>query len=163
VITPEMFAQTVVEDYGLPPAHHATITKLIQDQLSDFKAHAAAGAADADDEGSAPRRGTLSDADVRWWKAWRRGAADRARAAKGEAPRKRRKVAVEDEPLGLDGFEFDEGAAEDEMRIVVKVDVIVGSMKLEDQIEWDVANKEASPEQFAEVYARDLGLTGEFK
>jgi SWI/SNF-related matrix-associated actin-dependent regulator of chromatin subfamily B protein 1 len=36
-------------------------------------------------------------------------------------------------------------------------------MKLEDQIEWDLENEDASPEAFAEVYARDLGLTGEFK
>jgi SWI/SNF-related matrix-associated actin-dependent regulator of chromatin subfamily B protein 1 len=122
VITPEMFAQTVVEDYGLAPAFHATITKLIQDQLSDYKAHTSATAADADDERDAPRTGTLGDADVRWWRAWRRGAADRARVAKGQAPRKRRKVEPEDEPLELDRFEFDEGAAEDDMRIVIKVD-----------------------------------------
>jgi SWI/SNF-related matrix-associated actin-dependent regulator of chromatin subfamily B member 1 len=36
-------------------------------------------------------------------------------------------------------------------------------MKLDDQIEWDLSNADASPEQFAEVYARDLGLMGEFK
>lgn len=36
-------------------------------------------------------------------------------------------------------------------------------MKLDDQIEWDLSNTDTSPEQFAEVYARDLGLSGEFK
>jgi SWI/SNF-related matrix-associated actin-dependent regulator of chromatin subfamily B member 1 len=36
-------------------------------------------------------------------------------------------------------------------------------MKLDDQIEWDLDNPHASPEEFAEIYARDLGLAGEFK
>ena len=41
VITPEMFAQTLIEDYALPYAYHTVITKSIQEQLSDFKAHVA--------------------------------------------------------------------------------------------------------------------------
>jgi len=36
-------------------------------------------------------------------------------------------------------------------------------MRLDDQFEWDIDNSEASPEQFADVYARDLGLPGEFR
>ena len=36
-------------------------------------------------------------------------------------------------------------------------------MKLDDQFEWDIENQDSSPEQFAEVYGTDLGLTGEFK
>ena len=36
-------------------------------------------------------------------------------------------------------------------------------MKLDDQFEWDVDNDGASPERFAEVYASELGLAGEFK
>ncbi|TEB19548.1 hypothetical protein FA13DRAFT_346419 [Coprinellus micaceus] len=39
LITPDVFAQSVVEDYGLPAAYHGTIVKSIQEQLSDFKAH----------------------------------------------------------------------------------------------------------------------------
>lgn len=41
--------------------------------------------------------------------------------------------------------------------------MIVGSMKLDDQFEWDLENQDASPELFAEVYAKELGLGGEFK
>ncbi len=39
----------------------------------------------------------------------------------------------------------------------------MGSIKLDDQFEWDLDNADASPEEFAEVYARELGLVGEFK
>jgi SWI/SNF-related matrix-associated actin-dependent regulator of chromatin subfamily B member 1 len=40
---------------------------------------------------------------------------------------------------------------------------MVGNVKLDDQFEWDIANPDASPEQFAEIYTRELGLGGEFK
>lgn len=36
-------------------------------------------------------------------------------------------------------------------------------MKLDDQFEWDLENPDADPELFAEIYAQDLGLGGEFK
>jgi SWI/SNF-related matrix-associated actin-dependent regulator of chromatin subfamily B protein 1 len=36
-------------------------------------------------------------------------------------------------------------------------------MKLDDQFEWDLDNPHASPELFSEVYAKELGLNGEFK
>lgn len=34
---------------------------------------------------------------------------------------------------------------------------------MEDQFEWDISDNRNSPEEFAEVYCRDLGLSGEFK
>lgn len=45
----------------------------------------------------------------------------------------------------------------------MQLDIIVGSVKLDDQFEWDLDNPHASPEQFAEVYTQELGLAGEFK
>jgi SWI/SNF-related matrix-associated actin-dependent regulator of chromatin subfamily B member 1 len=35
-------------------------------------------------------------------------------------------------------------------------------MKLDDQFEWDLDNEITTPEQFAEVYSKELGLGGEF-
>lgn len=46
---------------------------------------------------------------------------------------------------------------------VVQLDITVGSVNLSDQFEWDVDDSFNSPEMFAEVYASDLGLAGEFK
>lgn len=46
---------------------------------------------------------------------------------------------------------------------LAQLDIIVGQMKLDDQFEWDIDNSSASPEMFAEVYARELGLGGEFR
>ena len=86
--------------------------------------------------------------------------------------------------MTVDDFEEDESLMHEEMRILVKVrrpvppsaedgrltlahamqlDIIVGAYKLEDQFEWDLENVDPTPEQFAEIYAKDLGLGGEFR
>ena len=49
-MTPEHFAQTIVEDYGFAQNMHSLITKSIQEQLSDYRAHSSASLfADASD------------------------------------------------------------------------------------------------------------------
>lgn len=86
VVTPENFAQTVVEDYNLSANYHAVIVKSINDQLSDFKAHS--GLYDGDGaEASSPilgivgvglkpgedtlKQGTLDEENEKWWAEWR--------------------------------------------------------------------------------------------
>ncbi|KAG8959571.1 SWI/SNF chromatin-remodeling complex subunit [Tulasnella sp. 419] len=51
----------------------------------------------------------------------------------------------------------------EELRILIKLDILVGSKHLVDQFEWDTNDPLNSPEVFAEIYASDLGLGGEFK
>ncbi|KAI0058365.1 SNF5-domain-containing protein, partial [Artomyces pyxidatus] len=185
VITPEIFAQSVVDDYSLAPSYVSVITKQIQDQLSDFKAHSAAlGEDELEADAQGPMKGRLDAEDQLWWEGWRkRVEADSIAASRKERhSRKRRKVdaqktpAVKAQPYGSDvGFdkvmlpvnvvdiEVDENDMLEEMRILIRLDIVVGSMKLDDQFEWDIDNPGASPEQFAEVYAKELGLGGEFK
>ena len=40
---------------------------------------------------------------------------------------------------------------------------LVGAKHLVDQFEWDITDPTNSPELFAETYANELGLAGEFK
>ncbi|KAI0664168.1 hypothetical protein C8Q70DRAFT_945855 [Cubamyces menziesii] len=183
IITPEIFAQSVVDDYGLAPSYHAVITKSIQEQLSDYKAHSATFGEDGVmiDEEEEVVRGKIADEDAPWWEAWRKRVRSKALYKIAAPPeirsRKRRKVVKEetaerpdalagpagDVPMAVDDFEEDENLMHEEMRILVKLDIIVGSVKLEDQFEWDLENIDPTPEQFAEVYCKDLGLGGEFK
>jgi SWI/SNF-related matrix-associated actin-dependent regulator of chromatin subfamily B protein 1 len=141
VVTPENFAQSVVDDYGLPSSYHSVITKSIQDQLSDFKAHSA----NYDGEGgdlpteTTIEKGSLDEDDVTWWNSWRRrlrtpsGHVRIGKAAGGKA-RKRRKVdkaalsdipvemeGKKERPLGVEEIEVDEKAMHEEMRILIKV------------------------------------------
>ncbi|KAG0698325.1 SNF5-domain-containing protein [Suillus ampliporus] len=223
VITPEHFAQTLIEDYALPQSYHGVITRAIQEQLSDFKAHIAsvdgdwkppsaardmaltdgykadeedgndadARETDADDvakdrdrelvgedDSVMVDRGNLDDEDIKWWESWRKRARQESifsRSVSSRNHRKRRKVASanaeesdafemdKERPRNADEIEVDENTVHEDLRILIKLDIIVGSMKLDDQFEWDLENVDASPEQFAEIYAKELGLGGEFK
>ncbi|KAF9224771.1 SNF5-domain-containing protein [Gyrodon lividus] len=225
VITPEMFAQTLIEDYALAPSYHSVVTKSIQEQLSDFKAHVASvdaewkppsstieiaqsegpRAAEQDDSGveviasrgqtasesndtsrtvekagddSIVVRGTLDEESVQWWESWRKRPRKDipSRGVVSNNRRKKRKTGVKVEDSDdisvhddkerrrtVDEFEMDEKNIHEDLRILIKLDIIVGSIKLDDQFEWDLDNQDASPEQFAEVYAKELGLAGEFK
>ncbi|KAI0317974.1 hypothetical protein OF83DRAFT_1163659 [Amylostereum chailletii] len=160
VVTPEIFAQSIVDDYALTPSYVNVIAKAIQDQLSDYKAHS------MDDVHQEPMQGKLEGEEKQWWEGWRKRL-----WVDGSRRRKRRRLAVESDaetdvsmmPFGVNDVEVNDDDAPEEMRILIKLDITVGSMKLDDQFEWDMENPGASPEQFAEIYARDLGLGGEFK
>ncbi|OBZ66973.1 hypothetical protein A0H81_13301 [Grifola frondosa] len=183
IITPEIFAQSVVDDYSLAPSYHAVITKAIQDQLSDYKAHSTTfgeDGANVSDEPAEAASGSISEDEAVWWESWRKrlhsGVDYKKMGARADTnrSRKRRKVVKEetvdrlagtnaDIPVSVEDLEEDESKMHEEMRILVKLDIIVGSVKLEDQLEWDLENEDPSPEQFAEIYTRELGLGGEFK
>ncbi|PVF95056.1 hypothetical protein CPB86DRAFT_817517 [Serendipita vermifera] len=69
---------------------------------------------------------------------------------------KERLFVRDDEP------EPEKGVNED-LRILIKLDISFGVRRLEDNFEWDISEPQNSPEQFAECYCAELGLTGEFK
>lgn len=50
----------------------------------------------------------------------------------------------------------------DEMRILIKLNITIGPHTLVDQFEWEINNPLNSPEEFAQLMARDLSLSGEF-
>ena len=79
-----MFAQSVVDDYSLPQSSTSTITKAIQEQLSDFKAHTIESVEDDGFFGTTTARS--ADEDI-WWERWRNG----LRTDSGTVRRKKRK------------------------------------------------------------------------
>jgi SWI/SNF-related matrix-associated actin-dependent regulator of chromatin subfamily B protein 1 len=50
----------------------------------------------------------------------------------------------------------------DEMRILIKLNITIGLHTLIDQFEWEINNPLNSPEEFAQLMAKDLSLSGEF-
>ncbi|XP_058056905.1 SWI/SNF-related matrix-associated actin-dependent regulator of chromatin subfamily B member 1 [Anopheles bellator] len=49
-----------------------------------------------------------------------------------------------------------------DQRVLVKLNIHVGNTSLVDQVEWDMAEKENNPEEFAIKLCAELGLGGEF-
>lgn len=78
VVTPETFAQSIVDDYGLAPNYHSIIVKSIQEQLSDYRAHSLnydqdSGELVVDLTNEVPvLQGTLDVSQGKWWESWRR-------------------------------------------------------------------------------------------
>jgi hypothetical protein len=96
-VTPEDFAQSVVDDYALP-----TIAKLIHDQLSNFRTHFPEE--DEHDDGMDVHdglrcMGRMDESNKAWWESWR---ARMRRKGRG----KRRRVSI----LGKAGEEGDADA-----------------------------------------------------
>jgi SWI/SNF-related matrix-associated actin-dependent regulator of chromatin subfamily B protein 1 len=69
-------------------------------------------------------------------------------------------VFIHDQPLveGLPYFAY----KNDEMRILIKLNITIGSHTLVDQFEWEINNPMNNAEEFARVMAQDLALSGEF-
>lgn len=111
-ISPDLFAETLVEDFNLPPETFPHLSRQvhheIQEQLQDFYPH----------------------------------------------------CYIADEPA--DPYLPYYAHKNDEMRILIKLDITIGTLELVDQFEWDINDPANSPEEFARQMARDLSLSGEF-
>lgn len=146
VVTPENFAQSVVDDYSLPTSYHAVITKSIQEQLSDFKAHSSLYDGEGGDllfTEDTLKKGVLDEAEGAWWESWRKRLHSELDSSKtlGKG-RKRRKIVKEEvlttsgivnedrdmeRSMTVDEFKIDHQSMHDDMRILIKVSVIVFS------------------------------------
>jgi SWI/SNF-related matrix-associated actin-dependent regulator of chromatin subfamily B member 1 len=69
-------------------------------------------------------------------------------------------VFIEDPSL-VDGMPYF-AYKNDEMRIVIKLNITIGTHTLIDQFEWEINNPMNNAEEFARVMAQDLALSGEF-
>ncbi|KAJ7072654.1 SNF5-domain-containing protein [Mycena amicta] len=172
IISPEEFAQSMVEDYSLPIMYHNIIVKSIQEQLADYRLHSSKYDGDTweivQKEKDTLRAGKLDDESAAFWESWRNRLRNDFVAARAERTkgRKRRKILEDDgiePPKAVDEFPLNAKTMREDTRIVIRLDITVGSIKLDDQFEWDLDNEDASPEAFAEVHAQELGLGGEFK
>lgn len=147
VVTPEHFAQTLIEDYNLAPTYHAIITKSIQDQLSDFKAHTVNYDGDEGENLADPAavtledivmKGRLDDEGNTWWRAWRKrlrtDSLDSIGPVAGKTKKRRKaldvKANTKDKSLTIDEFDIDEQALHEEMRILIKVISCCNEMRL---------------------------------
>lgn len=161
-----MFASHLVEDLRLPhiPFYKEVATQ-IRRQLEDARVTAAY------DAHLALSLDPVREANRSWF----------------ENRAKRRRLGTEGTSEGLVQDAEDEELAPasslddvttDELRVVIRVrtgalrdrradlaqlDITLESVQLVDRFEWDMSDPTNSPEAFAEVFAADLGLAGEFR
>ncbi|KAJ1595816.1 hypothetical protein NDA14_003893 [Ustilago hordei] len=181
-INVEAFSQSICEDIGLPATVFVPqIKEQITTQIMDHQTTSAFKAKPTFDFNADTRegKGSLEDKDLRWWSKWRRQVerlpfgnkpsnTANAAAAKGEDGQD---VAMhvddnssEEEEARSEPPEIVDTTPAEELRMMIKLDITVGSMNLVDQFEWDANDSDpAAAEKFAETFAADLGLSGEFK
>ncbi|GAA5834515.1 hypothetical protein JCM9279_004339 [Rhodotorula babjevae] len=161
-ITPEIFASHLCADMRLPPDPFvldiaAAVTKQLADaQLSaNYSDHLADGLDAAREEGRAwleARAGRRS-----------RAGKDRVEGGEDEEMGEVEAEDEEDKPLEVGEVPVIEAAVSDELRVAIKLDITLDSIQLVDKFEWDLSSPSSSPETFAEAFAAELGLTGEFR
>ncbi|WFD24701.1 SWI/SNF chromatin-remodeling complex subunit [Malassezia equina] len=149
----EAFALTLCDDVGLPPQVFVELIKsAVQLQVSEYATSLALQVVAPEREEQRLGRGCL-DADAeRMWAQWRSAVLHEGAAA--PAP------PAWPEP-NAEGAQPAE-ARQDELRILIKLDILVGGVHLLDQFEWDLQADDQSAEHFAAAFASDLGLAGEF-
>ncbi|GAA5869745.1 hypothetical protein JCM1840_000577 [Sporobolomyces johnsonii] len=150
-ITPELFAGHLCADLRLPERPFVreivtSIKKHIEDaQLSGrYDAYLGDGGA------------SLREENRRWFdeRASKRRKLQATEAERGES---------DDETMTLDQLPVPNTFTTEELRITIKLDITLDSIQLVDKFEWDISNPRNSPEEFAETFAAELGLTGEFR
>ncbi|KAI9145543.1 hypothetical protein BKA69DRAFT_1171990 [Paraphysoderma sedebokerense] len=144
LIKPDQFAVLLCEDMELPIHLFSTpISKAIQEQIDDYKMY---GMQKGDRDWVAGRGigGLLKERE-----AWNSNTADTHQSNIVEN--------VSDDQNGpaqsTDG---------DDLRIIVQLDISIGSTTLVDHFEWDINCRRNEPELFAESMVRELNLPSEF-
>lgn len=139
VVTVELFAQTILDDFHLPSHFHSKIVTSINDQLAEFRSiialsskpigHSSAWG----EESKKVSNGILDEEDAEWWSEWRRSVeGERRKSRKGKARMETKPEGTLDDPtreVPLTTFELSGRADEvqvghDDMRILVKVSFV---------------------------------------
>lgn len=138
LITPEQFAEIMCEDLQLPPSTFVPlISRGIHDQLEDYYLNA--GSAVMDGDGSDVEKETAE-----FLAQCKESSNFVVKVDKEEDLEQRKRKHTE-------------------LRMLIKLDIIVGNRALLDQFEWDIACQRNDAEEFADKLTKELGLGGEFK
>ncbi len=156
-LTSRRFAQSICEDIGLPTSVFIPqIKEQITAQIVDHQTTNAFKAKPTFDfTGETRGKGSLEDKDLRWWTKWRRqveslpfgneqsastDAAASAHVCANGADKdvvKHAGDSSEEDETRSEPLEIVDTTPAEELRMMIKLDITVGSMNLVDQFEWD--------------------------
>lgn len=166
LITPEMFAQTICEDFDLPlEPSRSRIAEAIKERVRESENAIVPQSTAVDGQTK------FTDDDVDWWKRMRKEALSLDEDADEEDRPKLVEDLMIDHPSEMPydlriRIQVSLRIADTVVKLLLttcfQLDIISGEMHLVDCFEWDIQS-ETTPEQFAEVYSLELGLNGEFK
>jgi SWI/SNF-related matrix-associated actin-dependent regulator of chromatin subfamily B protein 1 len=180
VISPEMFAVSICDDFGVSPHHFVSkIVAIINERVSEYRNQIAP----AEQPGPSLKGKLLDNEDTKTTlEIFKRAQADDSddedspisdeiKTEPDDAQDHGKVVTWEDQvnrkemerPMTVDELDamVDWSNLEEELRLLIKVEILIGNQNLTDTFEWDL-NSEVTPEEFAHSYCTELGLSGEF-
>ncbi|WVQ95720.1 hypothetical protein IAU59_002819 [Kwoniella sp. CBS 9459] len=180
VVTPEVFAQTLCDDFAVPQQHFVPkIVAAIQERIHEYQDQVlpiVQRKTTEDNRGKLdPEGNDTSRAMVEVFRKVREGSGPEEEI-KTDPGEDRGDDDVKIVMFGGEGLSLDldqrpmtvEEAMDclpqeetEELRILIKVDIIIGTQNLSDSFEWDL-NSSVTPEEFATSYVTELGLSLEF-
>jgi SWI/SNF-related matrix-associated actin-dependent regulator of chromatin subfamily B protein 1 len=187
LVKPEVFIQTLVDDFKLPPPFRQKILNSMTDQIAEHTSLLEVSTKHAVSDGQR-LKGSLEEEDQDWWEKFREASKETGKKKKGKGKAVKGEVREGEQAKTVRGFEVSGQGGHEDMRIVIKVrfislflailalfcsrpikpcrfqlDITVAAMQLTDSFEWDVGGPDSAAEDFADVYCSDLGLAGEFR
>ncbi|KAJ3379725.1 SWI/SNF chromatin-remodeling complex subunit [Lobulomyces angularis] len=151
VVSPDLFAEILCEDLKIPREQtlqfQNLISKQIKEQIEDFlNLNQSSVTVGSSHSKKRQRKNTNNistpamDSDI----------------STSETPDNQFAFDLQDET-------FDDDKDRPELRILIKLDIIVGTVAYVDQIEWDINCRRNDPENFAKTICKDLNLSSEFE
>ncbi|WFD34942.1 SWI/SNF chromatin-remodeling complex subunit [Malassezia cuniculi] len=162
----EVFATTLCDDFGLPPS---VFVELIRDSVHSQVAEYVSEHA-LFPRGHDSGRGHLAVDSLKEWESIREEALGGATAplpphaadlhVQSTTNTITTTTTQDDDQDSEPEADLDEPAVD--LRILIKLDILVGGMSLVDQFEWDLLSSPEAADAFAAAFTADLGLAGEF-
>ncbi|ANB11180.1 Snf5p [Sugiyamaella lignohabitans] len=165
LISVDLFAQNLAEDYNIPLSYAPLIANNINEVLNDFHPHAFVEAAEDQDQASSGLHSSSATGEESSGTVIT--SVNTSTTSSNPAGDVTVTTTTNDgisENLTPNGYATNPTLSNrnDDMRITIKLDITVGQHNLVDQFEWDLNCMDNNPEQFAEAMCRDLSLSGEF-
>ncbi|WVQ70519.1 hypothetical protein IAR50_000038 [Cryptococcus sp. DSM 104548] len=183
VVTPELFAQTLCDDFGVP--HHIFAPRIItaiNERVHEYKDQVLPLAQRHSRDDCRGKLDPEGDAESKALCEVFRRAKNWNRDEDEEEVKTDPGAAMDDEDIKIVSDDHDhpdtgldesrpwtleeamslvpENCAE-ELRILIKLDILIGAQSLTDSFEWDLGST-VTPEEFAGMYVTELGLSLEF-
>ncbi|WRT70508.1 uncharacterized protein IL334_007506 [Kwoniella shivajii] len=194
VVTPEIFAQSMCDDFAVPPQHFLSkIVTAIQERVQEYQDQVLPIIQRRPKEDNRGKLNSEGDSDtlamIEIFRKVREGSIleEEIKTDPGMEENRDEEIKI----VSLDDINGEESNHDDdlnrdealiveekpmtveeamqnlpkeemeELRILIKVDIIIGTQNLSDSFEWDL-NSTVSPEEFAISYVTELGLSKEF-
>jgi hypothetical protein len=120
LVEPEVFIQTLLDDFKLPPPFRQKILNSMTEQIAEHTLLLEVSTKHAVSDGER-MKGSLEERDQDWWERFREASKADAKKNKGKGRAVKAEVAADEEAKTVETLEVSGQVGHEDMRIVIKV------------------------------------------